>query len=570
MTRLAIVDLETGSQPFYNEDRSIVTIFNGEIFNHADLRNNNLHLHDFKSDHADGEIIPHLYEENALEFANLLDGMFAIALWDSEQKNLVLCRDHFGIKPLYYTICQDTIFFASEIKALLELPNLIPEIDFGQLNNYFISGHTFAPDTIYSNIKQIMPAQILKFDETGKLSIRDYWVPVAKESGRQNVESTLREKLVESVRRRMEADVEVGCFLSGGVDSSIIALLASDFGRKKIRTYSLVYPPSTRMGKSADAHWAKFMSEKINSTHTEILMTPDKVINEFTKIVSAFNEPFAGVSSTYFLSKFVATEVKVALTGDGSDEMFGSYFFHRLSAGLDTQSSDISNRYKLGLSVPEIEELSKIDNEPSRRIKYLKQQGLLPEPYYSELLNNKLLQAGGKSEDLILKQYRKLMIGNESTSKLKQSLWLDFHDLLPNEILPFVDRLSMANSLELRPPFLTKDIYELSLGISPEKLISSETEKEILKKAFLNDLPTELLYREKEGFVLPLAQWLTNEMRPWLLEILTEERIREHGLLNGPDIAKLARDYKEPDHKVAKLLWKFVFFQIWWESHARR
>jgi asparagine synthase (glutamine-hydrolysing) len=120
MTRLAIVDLETGSQPFYNEDRSIVTIFNGEIFNHADLRNNNLHLHDFKSDHADGEIIPHLYEENALEFANLLDGMFAIALWDSEKKNLILCRDHFGIKPLYYTICQDTIFFASEIKALFE------------------------------------------------------------------------------------------------------------------------------------------------------------------------------------------------------------------------------------------------------------------------------------------------------------------------------------------------------------------------------------------------------------------------------------------------------------------
>jgi len=397
MTRLAIIDLKSGSQPFSSENNEIVTIFNGEIFNHAELRNNDLHLHEFKSDHADGEVIPHLYEEDSLDFANKLDGMFAIALWDSAKKNLILCRDHFGIKPLYYTICQDTIFFASEIKALLELPNLVPEIDFGQLNNYFISGHTIAPSTIYSSIKQLMPAQILLFDETGKLSLSDYWSPAAKKSGSQNGAALLKEKLAESVRRRMEADVEVGCFLSGGVDSSIVALLASDFGRKRIRTYSLVYPPNTQMGKSADAYWARFMSEKINSTHTEILMTPDKFMNEFTKIVSAFDEPFAGVTSNYFLSKFVATEVKVALTGDGSDEMFGSYFFHRLAAGLDTETIGSLHRYRLGLSVSEIEEIRQVDEEPNRRVSYFKQQGLLPGPYYSELLNGKLMEAGGKS-----------------------------------------------------------------------------------------------------------------------------------------------------------------------------
>jgi asparagine synthase (glutamine-hydrolysing) len=570
MTRLAIVDLETGSQPLFNEDKSIVCIFNGEIFNHTELRSKKLAGHKFITNHADGEVIPHLYEDNGLNFPNELDGMFAIAIWDSKKKNLVLCRDHFGIKPLYYTIIESTIFFASEIKAILEIPSFVPKFDYCQFNNYFILGHTMAPGTAYANIKQLLPAQILKFNVAGEFSISNYWNPEDTSVDEYSDPTMLKDKLLESVKSRMDADVEIGCFLSGGLDSSIIALLASDFGKKKIRTYSLIYPASTRIGKSEDEYWARVVAEKINSTHTEVLMTPEKIMSEFTQLVNAFDEPFAGVTSTYFLSKSVASEVKVALTGDGSDEMFGSYFFHRLAAAMDSHEDEVSKRYRLGLSDAEISELSKFKEEPVRRLNYFRQQGLLPEPYYSAHMIHELDQAGGNSEALLLQSYGSIANKRQTNSKLKQSLWLDFHELLPNEILPFVDRLSMAHSLELRPPFLTKGIYELSLKFPPEKLISSVTEKEVLKNAFLNDLPKELLYREKEGFVLPLAQWLTKEMRPWLLDILNEKRMLQHGLLNGSEIEELARGYLVPDHKKAKLLWKFAFFQIWWESNARK
>jgi len=570
MTRLAIVDLETGSQPLFNEDKSIVSIFNGEIFNHAELKHKRLASHRFITDHADGEVIPHLYEEMNLKFPNELDGMFAIAIWDSKKKTLVLCRDHFGIKPLYYTIIEDTIFFASEIKAIFEIPNFNPELDYSQLNNYFILGHTMAPGTAYANIKQLMPAQTLKFETLEKMNISDYWKPEDIQINQLSTHEMLRDNLVQSVKNRMDADVEVGCFLSGGLDSSIIALLASDFGKRKIRTYSLIYPTSTRVGKSQDQHWARIVAEKINSTHTEVLMTPEKMMDEFTNIVDAFDEPFAGVTSTYFLSKFVASEVKVALTGDGSDEMFGSYFFHRLAAAMDSNEEEVSSRYRLGLSDTEFDKLKEFIEEPVRRMNYYKQQNLLPGPYYSNAMNLHLDQVGGNSQTLLMRSYDLLSSKYRTTSHLKQSLWLDFHELLPNEILPFVDRLSMAHSLELRPPFLSKSIYELSLTFSPERLISFKTEKEILKNAFLKDLPRDLLFREKEGFVLPLAQWLTKEMRPWLLDILNEKRMLQHGLLNGAEIEKLARGYLMPDHKKAKLLWKFAFFQIWWESNARK
>jgi asparagine synthase (glutamine-hydrolysing) len=569
MTRLSIVDLETGSQPLFNENNSIVCIFNGEIFNHVELKSKKLAKHRFVSNHADGEVIPHLYEEMGLQFPNELDGMFAIAIWDSKQKCLILCRDHFGIKPLYYSIIENTIFFASEIKAILEIPSFIPDFDYSQFSNYFVLGHTMAPGTIYANIKQLLPAQILKYETNGKIEISEYWKPENIAVDEFSTHASLREKLVQSVQIRMQADVEVGCFLSGGLDSSIIALLASDFGKRKIKTYSLIYPENTKNGKSQDQHWARIMAESINSSHTEVLMTPEKIMKDFSNLVKAFDEPFAGVTSTYFLSEAVATEVKVALTGDGSDEMFGSYFFHRLAAALDSNDEEISNHYRLGLSKTEYSQFISSIDEPARRLQYYKQQSLFPEPYYSEKMINLLNQLGENSESLLLNLYRSLTNKYQLKSKLKQSLWLDFHELLPNEILPFVDRLSMAHSLELRPPFLSKDIYELSLKFSSERLISGRTEKEILKKAFSADLPTELLYREKEGFVLPLAQWLTTEMRPWLLDILNEKRILQHGLLNGSKIEKLAKDYLTPDHRKAKLLWKFAFFQIWWESNER-
>ena len=569
MTRLSIMDPQFGSQPFVSEDKQIISIFNGEIFNHQSLRSSSLKAHHFVTN-CDGEVIPHLFEEFGSDFPNHCDGMFAIAIWDEKKQSLTLTRDHFGIKPLYYVVRDSSLYFASEIKAFLKLEWFVKEIDKVQLINFMMNGHTIAPDTIFSWVKQVLPGHTLTFNSEGKVEITKYWLPNPSpfKGTEEELSEELHRLLEASIKSRLAADVEVGCFLSGGVDSSIVAYLAAKNLEKPLKTYCLVYNGDRFQGKLGDQEWSRKLSEMIGSEHHEVLMTSKNLMQNISNIVRSFDEPFAGVSSTYFLSEEIAKNLKVALTGDGSDEMFGSYFNHRLAALMDSPEDPRLRENNLNLETQELSKILKLENELARRIHFQKNVDIDIEEIFSGELREFLDDKGRSAIDVFENSLTKVYESKPKTkSNLHDSLWLDFHELLPNEVLPFVDRLSMAWSLELRPPFLTKEIYEFSLSLESKYLISSISDKYLLKKAFESDLPIDLLYRQKEGFVLPIASWLLDEMNPWMRSILSPERISMHGFFDVERVLFLLNNYTKPDHKVAKVIWILIVFQLWWELY---
>lgn len=569
MTRLSIMDPTYGSQPFVSENQDVISMFNGEIFNFKKLRSESLTEHLFVTD-CDGEVIPHLYEKFGSDFPNYCDGMFAIALWDEKDKCLTLTRDHFGIKPLYYVVHNSSLYFASEIKAFLKLEWFVKEINKTQLINFFMNGHTLAPDTIFSRVKQVLPGHSLKFNNLGEVEMVKYWIPkpASFEGTDLELSEELRRLLEESVKLRLTADVEVGCFLSGGVDSSIVAYLAANNLSKPLKTYCLVYNGDKFKGKLDDQEWSRKLSEMIGSEHHEVLMTSTNLMENISRIVSSFDEPFAGVTATYFLSEEMAKNIKVALTGDGSDEMFGSYFNHRLAALMDTPEDTRLRDNNLNMDDQELSKVFGLKDELDRRIYHLENGENNLEDLFSGELKEFLKIENKSAIDVFRNSLSKVYENKpEKMSNLQDSLWLDFHELLPNEILPFVDRLSMAWSLELRPPFLSREIYEFTLGLESRLLISSFSDKHLLKKSFECDLPENLLYRQKEGFVLPIASWLIDEMNPWMKSILSPERLNLHGFLDLENVLYLINNYSEPNHKVAKVIWRLVVFQLWWEEY---
>ena len=570
MERLAICDLEGGSQPFFNEDKTIAVIFNGEIFNHVELR---IDLekkgHQFQSHHSDGEIIPHLYEEYGNLFPSYLDGMFAIAIWNSKAKELILARDQFGIKPLYYYVDYNCIFFASEIKSFLNGKYFNKDLNFSEISNYFKLGHTSAPNTIYKNIIQLGPAKLLVY-KNSKFDIQNYWTPKQQVNNYDvNLNSeNVFDLLEKSVRNRLDADVEVASLLSGGLDSSAVTAIASKYSHKKLKTFNLFYPDLISEGKNSDSKWARALSKELGTDHHEVAMTHNSLKTEISNILGSFSEPFAGVVSTYFISEAITKHTKVALTGDGSDEIFGSYFYPRLAATLDSnQNYDEDTSKYLGISKKNFLELKAQKNELKRRSYGVRILEHNITNFFSDKFKN-LIQDSVNVDSEVQDVSSNIMDKfDHRKSKLDESLWLDFNDLLPNEILTFTDRLSMAWSLELRPVYLSKQLYEFSLTIPSNQKINHNIDKFILKKSLLKLLPPELIYRKKEGFVLPIAIWLCRELKSWATEILHPNRTESHGYWDKNAVFELIISYHEPDFRRAKLIWKFICFQIWWERY---
>jgi asparagine synthase (glutamine-hydrolysing) len=569
MERLSIVDLTSGTQPYFNEDKTLIVIFNGEIYNHKELRKNLLSKgHKFNSDHSDGEVIPHLFEEYGYEMPNFLEGMFSIALWNSKTEELLLVRDNFGIKPLYYLKSNNSLFFSSEINPLLKSGQESFELSHHEIDNYFNLGHSSSPNTVYQNIKQLEPATLLIYKDN-IISHRLYWTPKQEIKNFDLVKnsSSLLSLIEQSVIQKMESDVEVGSLLSGGLDSSIVTSIASKVSKDRLKTFNLYYPDLLLEGKDSDAMWARKLAKTLNVEHFEIPMTHHDLTSNLPKIISAFAEPFAGVTSTFFISEYISKHVKVALTGDGSDEMFGSYFFHRLGAILDksdTLESDILNI--LGISQNDFEIFKSQTSEIDRRMVSMRSFEGDVCSYYSANFKESIGFARNPKKQTI-KALERAMKGVDFGKKnLDHALWMDFHELLPNEVLPFVDRLSMSWSLELRPVYLTKEIYELSTSVPSNQKISGSINKQILKNAAKQLLPAELIHRKKEGFILPVSEWLKFDIKDWALAVLSPDKTNQHGYWDSEKVYRLIKDYDSSNHRKAKLIWKFIVFQIWWEN----
>jgi asparagine synthase (glutamine-hydrolysing) len=573
MRRLAIVDLDSGRQPVFNEDRSIAVVFNGEIYNHPELRARlEAEGHHFSTHHSDTETLVHLYEAHGDDFLHYLNGMFAIALWDNRRKKLLLARDRAGIKPLYFSSAGGRLLFASEIKSILVHPDAPREPDYRALYHYFSFKNIPSPWSAFAGIEQLRPGERAIFEQ-GTLR-RERWWSLRFDEDTQVDDATatarIRELLEDSVRLRMRADVPFGAYLSGGLDSSSIVALMSRLGGQRVQTFSLVYEDDIPH-KQADRDCARQVARLYGTDHHEHVLTAQDIEGNLDAVIDAFDEPFSGVTSTYFVTRLIARHVKVALSGDGADELFGSYLAHRLAqplhhfptlAGkLETLTDAERDLLRPYQDQPEyLRSLLKNGDEAACRASTT----LWTDGGKRGLLSDKMLAlcAGESSENLLRHLYHECT----TSDPLNRALACDFATLLPDQVLAFVDRLSMAHSVEVRPPFLDYRLMEFAASLPGSMKIRKGRSKHILKEAVRDLLPDEIINRPKEGFVLPIDGWLRDKLQPMVKTILLPDRLALHGLLRPESVQQLMDAHFKGAANHGPRLWNLLMFQKWWEK----
>jgi asparagine synthase (glutamine-hydrolysing) len=575
MRRLSIIDINEGQQPIHNENKSIWLVFNGEIYNHIELRTKLESLgHQFYTDHSDTEVLVHLYEEYGADYLQHLNGMFAIALWNEHTQELHLARDRAGIKPLFYSIQNGQLIFGSEIKAVLKHPNVSKEPDLQALGHYFSFKNIPAPQTAFQGISQLLPGERAVFSK-GQFKVYRWWkldfstiIDVSEEEAL----STIREILENSVRIRMRSDAPFGAYLSGGIDSSSVVALMAQLSDQPIKTFSMVYEKDY-MNKSADKTFARKVSKQYGTDHYEYVMTQQDLMASMDEVLTTFDEPFSGVTSTYFLTKLISKHVKVALSGDGADELFGSYLSHRLATPLANYSrlkdkiERLTEKEKQSLApfesnLEQLQGFYKKGDEVDRRMGlYLFDDREKRNRLFSDKMINEI--GDTQTRRLIEAKYEQ----SQTLDPLNRALFVDFETLLPDQVLAFVDRLSMAHSVEVRTPFLDYRLMEYVASLPGSLKIKNGRVKHILKEAIKDLLPQNLIDRPKEGFVLPVNNWLSEDMGKLVRKVLQEDRLKKHGLLNQNQVNSYLRKQFIDNEPFAPQLWNMVNFQLWWECY---
>jgi asparagine synthase (glutamine-hydrolysing) len=571
--RLAIIDLDSGQQPIANEDGTVVVAFNGEIYNHVELRSElEAAGHRFRTDHSDTEVIVHAYEEWGDDFLHRLNGMFAIAVWDCPRRRLLLARDRVGIKPLYYARVPGGLAFGSEPKALLAHPDVSREPDLPALHHYFSLKNVPAPHSAFRAMKQLRAGELLVFENGAERVTRWWRIAFREDLAITEAEASreIRALLEDSVRLQMRSDVPVGAYLSGGVDSSAVVALMSRLGAKNVKTFTLVYDDGFAH-KDADRAYAHRVSERYGTEHVEHLVRYDDVPRHLDAILGAFDEPFSGVTSTYFITEAIARYVKVALSGDGADELFASYLPHRLAQPLAAAASDpllLETATEAAPTLAPFEQdrgqlrtlLARGDEAARRMGQYLADEEAKRALYTPAM---QAAVAATSTEALV----RSLYASCGTTDPLNRSLFVDWESMLADQVLPFVDRLSMAHSVEVRPPFLDHRLVAYVATLPGAMKIRRGRVKSILKDAVADLLPAGVVDRPKEGFVMPINEWLLEQLKGFVLDTLSPPHLARHGLLDPAALAALLARYYAGDRRLASRIWNLVSFQMWWQRY---
>ena len=583
--RLSIIDLETGNQPLSNETGGVTLVFNGEIYNYRELRRQLLDRgHRFKT-HSDGEVIAHLYEERGPDFVRELNGMFAIALWDNRAKRLVLARDRAGEKPLYYWHRDQTLVFASEIKSLFEYPGISRAMDPTALTQYFFYGHFPAPRSVYAEIKKL-PAAHRMVVEGGEIHLEPYWrlqdhlrppgQPRATARDQQALVEELRQRVREASESRLVSDVPLGVFLSGGIDSSTIVAIMSELTPGNVNTFSIAFTEKT----FNEEPYANFVARHFRTQHHVVTADEASMRQAFLFLADHLDEPVAdpAVIPTYMLSRFARQRIKVALSGEGSDELFGGYptylgarlaeyylrlpqfvrrqFFGRLQRFLPVSSTAVPK----GLFLRRF--LSHAEKDPAQRHHIW--FGMFTPTELDQLFSPEWRGPKPASRDIFLPLARVLEDASFDRT-LAEMLYLDFRLYLEDNLLVKIDRASMACSLELRTPYLDHRLVEFAARIPSELKVRHFQLKWLLKKAAEKWLPHKIVYRQKRGFSVPIARWMRKELCPLLDETLGEEKLRRQGIFNVPFVRRLLQEHwsGRADHR--KTLWTLLCFQLWYD-----
>jgi asparagine synthase (glutamine-hydrolysing) len=568
MRRLSIIDLNTGHQPISNEDGSVWIVFNGEVYNYQELRERLIQQgHRFRTA-SDTETLIHLYEQEGEEGLKRLRGMFAYAIWDARRQRLFVARDRFGKKPLYYAVLPDGLYFASEISCL-RIAGVPAEPDPEALRLYFQFNYIPDPMTAFKAIRRLPAAGWMTY-ENGVLRQGRYWdmpVPAAKAQPGVTYRDTVaqvREKFDESVRLRMIADVPLGAFLSGGLDSSSVVASMALQSKEPIKTFSIGFEES----RFNELPWAGMVAKKYKTEHHEIVVRPDSIAI-IQKFVKHFGEPFGDSSSipTFVLSEFAARHVKVALSGDGGDELFGGYeSFQQVQrlARLDgvPQAARLAGSW-LSARLPYRAYGKNYLHMISRRSGLERYFAFNYAPYHmrSRLLRPEWMLPGDAA-------FGEALIPEGVDDTLSQVMYFEAVANLIGDMLVKVDRMSMAASLEVRCPLLDHELAELAAKIPHEWKISDGRGKKILVDALSDRLPPELLTRPKMGFGVPLDEWFRTSLRAFLHDHLESPRFLERGIVSPEFLRTLMSEHESGRRDNSQWLFSLLVLALWFEDVA--
>src|SRR4051812_5601717 len=564
--RLSIIDLETGDQPIANEDGTVHVVQNGEIYNYRELRHELERAgHRFRT-HGDTEVLLHLYEEHGEGFAERLRGMFAVAIWDAPRRRLVLARDRFGIKPLYYRAVDNELAFASEVRALPR-----GEIDLDALEAFLAFNAIPAPLSIFRETRKL-PAGHLLVWEDGAVRLERFARPhplEEREDDQAELVEELRSRLRDSVRAHLVSDVPVGVLLSGGVDSALLAALAAGESAEPLRTFSIGFEERS-FDELADA---RLVAERYGTQHRELVLRPDAALL-LPALAEAFDEPFADSSAlpTYLVSELAAADVKVALSGEGGDELFGGYYTY----AADLLAERVGGLARLARPVverlPSSTAKASFDYRAKRFVRAAHLPPLERHHGWKEIFSPDLrAELTGRRSDFdpvdVLRARYAETAGADQLARLQD---VDLGVYLVDDLLVKTDRASMAHSLEARVPYLDTVVTNLALALPARHKVRGLAKKVLLRKAAAPLLPREIVHGKKRGFSIPAAAWLRGELEPFARETLSAGALERQGFFEPHVVHRLLDDHVGGREDRSRQLWGLLAFTLWHERHVER
>lgn len=549
--RLSIIDLSSaGHQPMCNEDSTIWITYNGEIYNHQELRRGlEARGHRYKS-RTDAETILHLYEEKGVDCVHDLEGMFAFAIWDSQKRQLFLARDRIGKKPLYYTIQNGQLVFASEIKAILEHPHIERDIDITALYHYLTIYVAPSPSTLFKEIKKLPPSYFMVCDEQGNIKLKQYWDAIVRSqeegSSEEYCVATIRELLTESIRKRMMSDVPFGVFLSGGIDSSTNVALMAGLMERPVETFSVGFEDQPAYN---EFKYARQIAEEFNTNHHEVIVDHRDLMDYVPNLIYHQDEPIADwvCVPLYFVSRLARESgVIVIQIGEGSDEIFFGYdgymstlnFYNKywkhytklpetLRKAINIVASPLLTLAGMGAGIKELLGKAAVDKELfwGGAIAFTEAQKKM-------LMNSSIDWQGLNTSSVVNERLSKIDSEKPGVDFMERMIYLELKHRLPELLLMRVDKITMSTSVEGRAPYLDHKLVEFAMSIPSELKIKNGQTKYILKKAVEGVIPDNIIYRKKQGFGAPVREWFGGELGKYIAHSILNSRIRERQLFN--------------------------------------
>ncbi len=567
MRRLSIIDLVTGDQPIYNENKTIFTFFNGEIYNYIELRKElERKGHKFRTQ-SDTEVIVHYYEEEGIDFVKRLNGMFAFMLADTRTKTFYLVRDHFGIKPLYYQVDKGRTLFASELKAILSSGLVEASVSQEGLINYFNYLYVPSPKTIFSGISKLKAGHYLKINNKGVENIA--WFTLGENinlytGSRKNLVDEIRFLLDDSVRLQMRSDVPVGAFLSGGLDSSIITALASRNTDLPLSTFSVGFENS----EFDELPYAREVAKLFRTNHHELIVTPNDALKHLPELMKGMDEPIgdSAILPSYLVSKFAAQHLKVVLSGLGGDELFGGYSRYKPLSGLSSVVRRLPRPLLYGLQ-PFLnslrpawgKQIDRLINPPTPATLYHERVRQMSDSMICQVTgSSSISKFVGADVCMVYDQY-------PADDELNQRMYTDIRLYMSDQLLQLTDRTSMAASLEARVPLLDFRLVELSLSIPSSQKINVKNSKIILKDSTKDLLPARLLNRPKWGFAAPHKTWTRQNGFAALIDQVLDGQLVKDGILDRKGLTDFLGNPQLVE-KFATWVWPLVALEVWYAN----